>query len=236
MRIHCLLHAPHEGLGTIKLWAKAKGYIITKTCLYNNEQLSLIKDFDLLVIMGGPMSVNDENVYPWLKKEKEFIEFAILKEKAVVGFCLGSQLIANVLGSKIYKNKYKEIGWFDITFTKNSNVINAFNGFPAILKVFQWHQETFDIPKNCIHIANSEYCENQAFSYGKNIIAIQFHLEVTKKDVQNWIKTGRNEITKDKYVQTEQEMLREDRLFDIIKKYNFLLFDNLSRNIKNKKD
>ena len=127
MRIHSLEHEPFEGLANIEVWAKKKGHSITRTLLFNNEELPDISDFDWLFIMGGSMNIYEEEKYPWLKREKNFIAEAISSKKIVLGVCLGSQLIADILGSKVTKNKYKEIGWFPISLTgeaKNSSIFS----------------------------------------------------------------------------------------------------------------
>lgn len=112
MKIHYLQHVPFELPEHISVWAKEKGHEITGTLLYENYYLPELSEFDLLVILGGPMGVDDEDKHPWLVLEKHFIKEAIQHRKLVIGICLGAQLIAEILGGKVYKNHYKEIGWF----------------------------------------------------------------------------------------------------------------------------
>ncbi len=114
MRAHYLQHVPFEGVGSIEPWLKINGYEITNTRLFEETDFPSLKDIDLLVIMGGPMSVSDEGKYPWLVHEKKFIYEAIKSDKAVLGICLGAQLIANVMGARVYQNPLKEIGWFPV--------------------------------------------------------------------------------------------------------------------------
>jgi GMP synthase-like glutamine amidotransferase len=114
MRAHILQHVPFEGLGSIESWLKKSGFKITSTRFYESAKLPDLKTIDLLVVMGGPMSVNDEDRFPWLVAEKQFIWDAIAKSKPVLGICLGAQLIASALGAGVYPNKVKEIGWFPI--------------------------------------------------------------------------------------------------------------------------
>ena len=117
MRIHSIEHEPFEGLANIEVWAKSKGHTITRTRIYKNEGFPDIDDFDWLIIMGGSMSTYEEEKYPWLIPEKKFIGDAIAKKKLLLGICLGSQLIADVLGGKVSPNTYKEIGWFPVFLT-----------------------------------------------------------------------------------------------------------------------
>src|SRR3972149_29340 len=110
MRIHSLEHEPFEGLANIEVWAKKKGYSITRTLLFNNEELPEMNDFDWLFIMGGSMNVYEEEKFPWLRDEKNLIAEAIASKKTILGVCLGAQLVADVLGGKVSKNRYNEIG------------------------------------------------------------------------------------------------------------------------------
>ena len=115
MNAHFFQHVPFEGIGNIEPWLIAKGYEITSTQFYKNSQLPDYQKIDLLIIMGGPMSVNDEAKYPWLVAEKQFIRNCIEAGKSVLGICLGSQLIANAMGASVYRNHEKEIGIFYIS-------------------------------------------------------------------------------------------------------------------------
>ena len=119
MRFHCLQHVPFETPGNIEAWAKQKGYSFSFTHFFNDDQLPEQNDFDALIIMGGPMSVHDENDFGWLKKEKQFIAAAIRQQKKILGICLGAQLIADALGAMVYNNKEKEIGFMPVHFYRN---------------------------------------------------------------------------------------------------------------------
>jgi GMP synthase (glutamine-hydrolysing) len=118
MRIHYFQHVPFEGLGSIEQWIRARGYHLTATKLYQNDPMSDMESVDWFIIMGGPMGVHDEDRLSWLKSEKRLIEKAIRQRKAVLGICLGAQLIAAVLGARVYPNRFKEIGWFPIELTE----------------------------------------------------------------------------------------------------------------------
>ena len=115
MRAHYLQHVPFEGLGIIKPWLKVQGYELTNTPFYESALLPDPGEIDLLIVMGGPMSVNDEAEFPWLIDEKRFIRRCIEEDTSVLGICLGAQLIASSLQSRVYPNRVKEIGWFPIT-------------------------------------------------------------------------------------------------------------------------
>jgi len=205
MRAHCLQHVPFEGLGSIEPWLTAAGYKISCTPLFQSTNLPDLNKVDFLVVMGGPMSVNDERQHPWLAVEKSYIRKAIEAEKSVLGVCLGAQLIACASGSKVYPNPVKEIGWCPIESVpaRSQNVFR----FPDSVDVFHWHGETFDLPGGAEHLARSSGCENQAFQLGSSVVGMQFHLETTPTAAEALIANCRDEIVPGKYVQSETAML-----------------------------
>jgi len=205
MRAHYLQHVPFEELGSIETWLKNNGFEISKTLFPKESIFPKIENIDFLIVMGGPMSVNDENQYEWLIEEKRYIKNFIEMGKPTLGVCLGAQLIANVLGSKVYPNKEKEIGWFHISVSNKIN--NSALNFIDKQMVFHWHGETFDLPKDAIHLAETKACKNQAFQFGNSVIGLQFHLEVTPKTVNKLINGCRDELlNSSKYVQTEKQI------------------------------
>ena len=205
MRAHYLQHEPQEGLGSIEAWLAERGFEIHGTMLHEGENLPLPGDFDLLVIMGGGMSANDEEKLPWLRAEKELIRTAIAAEKKVLGVCLGAQLIASALGARVYRNAHKEIGWHPIRGIASSET-SAFR-FPSICDAFHWHGETFDLPPGAVHLAESQACRHQAFQIGTNVIGLQFHLETKPETARQFISSGRSDLTPGPYVQTEEAIL-----------------------------
>lgn len=205
MRAHYLQHVPFEGLGSIEPWLKNTGYKITSTQFYESKELPKPEDIDLLVVMGGPMSVNDEQDYPWLVDEKRFIKSAIEAEKSTLGICLGAQLIADSMGGEVFPNSVKEIGWFPIQSVKS--VSNAVFQFPENIEVFHWHGETFSLPSGAVRLAESRACENQAFQLGHRVIGLQFHLETTPDSAQAIVTHCRDELVEGEYIQTEKDIL-----------------------------
>jgi len=227
MNIHYIKHVPFEGLGSIKPWALKHGHEITCSRLYLVNELPPVNKIDWLIIMGGPMSVNDELEYPWFVEEMKFVGQAIDAGKTILGICLGAQLLAKVLGSDVYPNPHKEIGWFPIekakTATEKSNGIVA----EDTQVVFHWHGETFDLPSGAVHLARSEACENQAFVYGDRVIGLQYHLETTKASAEALIKNCSHEIVEARYIQTEKEILSDQSRFDKINSEMERLLDHL---------
>lgn len=229
LRIHYFQHVAHEGIGSIEEWIKTEGHSITATRFFNGEQLPELNDLDWLIIMGGPMNVNDEKDYPWLAAEKKFIRQAIDAGKTVLGICLGSQLVSDALGAKVYKNKEKEIGWFNIELTHSAQTEDLFSDMGSRLKVFHWHGDTFDLPENAIHLASSVACKNQAYVYNDKVLALQFHLEPTQNSLRQMIDFGRDELKSGKYVQTEQELLNQSQLIEGNRKLLVTLLNRLAK-------
>lgn len=224
MRIHYLQHVPFEGLASIETWAKSNENVLSSTQFYQDESLPNVEDFDFLVVMGGPMNIYEENKYSWLIQEKKFIEQALKHDKIILGICLGSQLIADVLGAKVFSNPEPEIGWFPIELTAEAQTSNILKVLPKQLTVFHWHGDTFELPQGAIRMASSEGCQNQAFIYGEKVIGLQCHLEATKSSVQKLIEHGADELVEGKYIQKSKEMLsRADNFQKINDAMNSLL-------------
>ncbi len=174
-----------EGLGLWEEVLREEGYPYRYFEAYKGEVPDSGDGFTHLVVLGGPQSANQEDRYPYLTKEMELIEEFIKKGKPVLGVCLGAQLIAKVLGGRVYKGT-KEIGWFSIELTRPALVDYLFAFFPKKVRVFQFHEETFDLPHNTVRLASSSLVANQAFRYSKNVYGLQFHLEVTPTMIHHW--------------------------------------------------
>ena len=207
MNIHYFQHVPFEGLGCIEGWAQALGHHLSATRFFENEPLPEIEAIDWLVVMGGPMGASDEDKYSWLPLEKKFIEKAIGQAKVVIGVCLGAQLIADVLGAKVYPNEYKEIGWFPIQITDEGQISSLFGFLPHQFNVFHWHGDTFDTPAGAVHLARSAACRNQAFVYAGRVLGLQFHLELSPYNVKELIKNCSAELADGKFIQSRSQLL-----------------------------
>lgn len=203
MKVHVLQHVPFEGIGSMALWLDEHSADVSYTRFFEDHAQPQAKKFDLIIVMGGPMSVNDEESLPWLRPEKQFIRDAIELGVPVVGVCLGAQLIASALGARVYSNSQKEIGWLQIEATPS--VSNTFR-FPEKCIVFHWHGETFDLPSGAVRLAKSTICENQAFQIGQYAIGLQFHLETTPESVQAILDNCSGELISGPYIQTARKI------------------------------
>lgn len=205
MRVHYVQHVPFEGLGSIGPWLAAHGHGVTGTRLSEAETFPEQSQFDCLIVMGGPMGVNDDRTHRWLRAEKQFIRTAVDGGKRVLGICLGAQLIASAMGAAVSRNEVAEIGWFPITTVPNP--ADSVFQFPSSLEVFHWHGDTFEIPNGAKRLAESAGCLNQAFQIENRVIGLQFHLETTPASAAEIISHCRDEIQPARYVQDEDTML-----------------------------
>jgi len=226
MRIHYFQHVPFEGLGNIEEWIRTRNHELSATRFYAGDSLPKLGEIDSLIIMGGPMGVYDDKKYPWLAAEKKFIEAAIQAGKKALGICLGAQLIASVLGAKVYPHIHKEIGWFPLRLTGESGEAEVLKGFPPELPAFHWHGDTFNLPVGAERLAETAACRNQAFSYGNDVIGLQFHLDVTRESVGQLIENCAAELVSAPYIQIPQQLLSSADEFEEIRKYMHKLLDN----------
>lgn len=200
-----LQHEPFEGPAYVLDWLTNNDWSYHICHVYRGDAFLPLEEFDLLVMMGGAMSVNDEKELPWLIPEKQFIRKAIAAEKSVLGICLGSQLIASALGAKVYRNEHKEIGWLPVHASPNNS--NEAFAFPPSSLVFHWHGETFDLPANSTLLAHSEDCKHQAFQIGKRCIGLQFHPEMSPTGMEDILSSCDKELeARTPYVQSAEQL------------------------------
>jgi len=225
MRAHCLQHVPFEGPGSIEPQLRTAGYELSHTGFFAAPDLPAPGDIDLLVVMGGPMSVNDERELPWLIAEKKFIRASIEAGKPVLGICLGAQLIASAMGARIYKNKEKEIGWFPVEVTAPGDPFTQ--SLPVSFVGFHWHGDTFELPVGATWIAKSEGCVNQAFEYDGHVFGLQFHLESSEESIHRLVDHCGHELTEGKYIQTKEKILKRGIYLQQIEKLIIRLLDQI---------
>ncbi len=214
MSVLILKNVPNEGPGTIEDYL-SENNIDYRTVDLSSEDIPPADDFDTLLILGGPMSVNDADQYPYINREIELVRDFTAKNKKVMGICLGAQIMAKALGARVFPGEEKEIGWCDIELDYRRGIDRLMGKLARhpetgeILKrfkVFQWHGETFDIPEGGVHLAKSELYPNQAFRFGDNAYALQFHIEVKKETVYEWLK---NEQIDMKLLERDTELFYE---------------------------
>jgi len=216
MRIHFIIHEEYEGPGALLNWVEQHNFEVSFSRVYLYEELPSQNDFDLLFVMGGPQSTyTTKNEVPYFdsNKEQKLIVDTIENNKAVIGICLGAQLVGEAMRSPVTKSPEKEIGVFPINLTNEGKQNILFNHFPNNVNVGHWHGEMPGLTSESKIIAESEVCPRQIIEYSKFVYGFQCHLEFTKESVEGLIANSLEELensANEKYVQTKSEFLNYD--------------------------
>ncbi len=227
LRVHWIQHVPFEGLGSMEAWLTGRGALVGASRMHEWPAFPPVRDVDLLIVMGGPMSVNDEAAFPWLREEKAFVAGAIDAGVAVLGICLGAQLIASALGAGVRRSEHAEIGWFPIQRVPGSSGPVA-DVLPQRAEVFHWHGETFDLPPGARLVAGSEACRNQAFVIGDTVAGFQFHLETTPASARALIDNCRADLVPGRFIQQEDQILSSGDRFQRINTVMYAVLERLA--------
>jgi len=227
-KVHYVQHVPFEGLSSIESYLLGKGHTLTSTKMYLGETLPAVENFDWLIV-GGPMEIDDHAEHPWLVAEKTFIKQTIDTGKRVLGICLGAQLIAYVLGAKVYQGKHKEIGWFEVESSSALKDTILHDVLPKSFEAFHWHGDTFDIPKGAISLGASKACKHQGFIFDSRVVALQFHLETTAERAAALIAHCGDELDGSKYVQPAHVMMADATRFTALNRMMFALLDRMEK-------
>jgi len=206
-RVLVFQHVPFEGLGLMEdlLRERDADVIWQPWFAQPDAMLPDPEAVDLLIVMGGPMSIHDETAFPWLKREKAWLRRALDADLPMLGICLGGQLIADALGAEVKANPIKEIGWFPVEWTPAGQALFA-TGVSAAT-VLHWHGETFSLPEGAQSLASSVVCEQQGYRYGDRVVGLQFHLEMRPEDVAELIENSREELVDGDWIQSEDELM-----------------------------
>ncbi|HEX6997958.1 MAG TPA: glutamine amidotransferase [Gammaproteobacteria bacterium] len=180
-----LRHVAFEDLGSLEPILRARGHSVR----YVEAPVDELSDpdiaaADLLVVLGGPVGVYEDDRYPFLRAEKALLERRLAAGRATLGICLGSQLMASALGARVYPSGAKEIGWapVDLTAEGARSCLRHLDG----TAVLHWHGDTFDLPNGAVRLASTPLCVNQAFSFEKHGLALQFHVEAGGRALERW--------------------------------------------------
>ncbi|PKG39819.1 glutamine amidotransferase-related protein [Psychromonas sp. Urea-02u-13] len=215
MHIHFIIHESYEGPGALAQWVETRGHKKSETHLYRGEQLAQVMDFDLLIILGGPQSPQTtvlQCAYFDVQREVDFIAKSIVAGKAVLGICLGAQLIGEALGAKFETSPNKEIGYFPITLTAEGKANPLLQHFQSKEVVGHWHNDMPGITEHAKILAYSEGCPRQIVAYGEWVYGFQCHLEFTQESVQGLIESAFDNtlLNSEKWVQQPSDILKKN--------------------------
>jgi GMP synthase-like glutamine amidotransferase len=211
LSVQVFQHVPFEGLGSMEPWFAGRGHRLTYVRFFAGE-IPSGPDADWIIVMGGPMGVHDEAEFPWLKAEKAALRAGLDRGAAVLGICLGAQLMADVLGAEVKPNASKEIGWFPVGLSEAAKAAWLGQVLPERFTPFHWHGDTFGIPAGAVPLGSSPACANQGFLYGERALGLQFHPEVTQTSLSALMQACGSELSiagteRGRYVQ-DAEALR----------------------------
>ena len=187
-RLLVFQHVAVEPLGTLDALIRARGHRIR----FHNFERDPDAEPDVdryrgLIVLGGPMNVEDQHRRPHLKTELNAIERALEQGKPVLGICLGAQLLAHVLGAPVQRHRQAEIGWYDLQVSADGRGDTVLGAAGEQLPVFQWHSYSYELPLGATHLARTATCEQQAFRFGSNAYGFQFHLEADEAVIERWL-------------------------------------------------
>jgi GMP synthase (glutamine-hydrolysing) len=201
-------HVPFEGIGSMAAWAAQRGHRVGHTRFHAGDAPPAPSAYDFLIVMGGPMGVHDEDALPWMREEKRALAAALGAGKSVLGICLGAQLLADVLGAPVTRNRLPEIGWHPVRLAAEAGGTWLAEAFPAAFTAFHWHGDTFAIPAGAVPLGSSDACAAQGFLYGDRALALQFHPEATPESVEALVGACGHELVPGPFVQDADAIRR----------------------------
>jgi len=194
-KIVIIKHVEREGAGLLEDFFKNDGWELEFVELEKGDRLPEHLDGVAgIILLGGPMNVYQEDGYPFLKDEDRLITRSLVEEIPILGICLGAQLLAKACDARVEKATQKEIGWYPAELTDKGKKDLLFRGIQERIMVFQWHEDTLEVPQGGVLLAHGEACKNQAFRIGNNAYGLQFHIEVTEEMVGSWMKNEEGKV------------------------------------------
>ncbi len=207
-----LQNIPIETPGTMERFLEERNISWEIRDLYSSESVpSDLTHYGAIVVLGGPMNVDEEDQYPFLAQEKVFLKRGIEMDIPILGICLGGQLLASALGAQVVKCEQMEIGWKEVEFTEAGEENVLLTGLSNPLSVFQWHGDTFQMPEGALHLAHSSDCRNQAFSWKDKYFGLQFHVEVTERMASAWARAYYEETPMEERIILKNLIENEER-------------------------
>ena len=231
MRLHLLEHDPITiRQNNITIWADKRGYSVDRTDVFKKAKLPAQTDFDWLIVLGGSQHVWQKQEHPWLVAEKKFIAEALAKGKIILGICFGAQLLAEILGGRVFPNEKEEIGWYEVTISEEGKGSYLLKNVPWKFLTFHWHSDHFTLPPGCTRLAFSEPTANQAYTVKNSRAAgLQFHPEYTIELINYFANNYGHQWQKDQYVAGKEIVLSKINQIPNTYWLMELLLDNINR-------
>ncbi|MEW6264016.1 MAG: type 1 glutamine amidotransferase [Thermodesulfobacteriota bacterium] len=231
MRLHLLEHEPAEtGPDNVTTWARSRGHELEQTDVHAGAGLPCPDDFDWLVVLGGSMHAWEEDKFPWLAREKCFIARTVEAGRIVLGLCFGAQLLAQVLGGRVFPNSEPEIGWHEVELTEAGRESFLFQGLPDRFTTFHWHGDHFSLPEGALTLASSPATPHQAFILpDRPMVGVQFHPEYTRAMIAYYARVHGREWTPARYVTGGEETIARTATLPDTFRLMASLLDNLVR-------
>lgn len=216
MRIRVLQHTLDTPPGSVLQWLEAKKLDWKVDRLFEGEPVPKADEVDWAISLGGAMNCDEDHLYPFLAEEKKLLAEMVEKRKAVLGLCLGGQLLARALGASVRQHEGWEVGWHPLQVSSGERLV-----------AFQWHQDTFDLPEGARRIATNPFCPNQGFMFGSTAVGLQFHPEATEEWIASCLQN--ENFPSGPFVQTRERILDEIGFLSPLRKWFFSLLDQMER-------
>lgn len=226
MIIHVIQHIAYEGAGCIENWATQNHHSLQYIHIHDGHKFPQVSTIQALIILGGTMGAYEDHLYEWMPIEKNFIKEVIANGKPVLGICLGSQLLASVLGAKVFKHAHNEIGWHNVYLNEKGLQSAFFKHCPPVMFTMHWHGDTFELPMGAEWLAYSHATPNQAFSFGDNVLALQFHPEFDVQLIGTLCDMAGDTLKNESFTQSAQQILSRSDSIQQANQYMYSILSN----------